>query len=217
MSNLFTNRLVAPEEYKTQWQKLSFETNLYEEDYHKHKKDGLAVKPNDHCWYLREVEGKIFLSSGTWGTKQAFANRPITTTQSEHIFSSSFWKNYSTNRCLIPVISYFEWQMQRSGEKHKFKIEFIDKNSFFGGIWGAYPNGSTWVTIITQAANKKTAEIHNSGNNKNRQPIVIRKGNLNAWLDPKLNSESQVKKLITQFQPNEISTEDLDYEQTLFD
>ncbi|XDD53097.1 SOS response-associated peptidase family protein [Leptospira sp. WS4.C2] len=217
MSNLFTNRSVALKNYKVQWESFLCDISNYEEDYQKYSKTGLAVKPNDRCFYLRSFEDKISLSSGTWGTKQLFANRLITTTQSEHIFSSSFWKKYSTNRCLIPVTSYFEWQMQRSGEKHKFKIEFIDRDSFFGGIWGAYPNGSTWVTIVTQVANEKTAEIHNSGDNKHRQPIVIRKENQGAWLDPKLDSEPQVKKLITQFQPNEIITEDLDYEQTLFD
>ncbi|TGM61264.1 DUF159 family protein [Leptospira vanthielii] len=217
MSNLFTNRLVAEKDYKSRWGNFSFSDSNYETDYQKHKNNGLAVKPNDRCWYLRNFKDQISLSSGTWGTKQSFANRLITTTQSEHIFSSSFWKKYSTNRCLIPVTSYFEWQMQRSGEKHKFKIEFIDKDSFFGGICGANPNGSTWVTITTQVANEKTAEIHNSGDNKHRQPIVIRRENQDAWLDPKLNSESQLKKLITQFQPNEIITEDLDYEQTLFD
>ncbi|EMY60091.1 hypothetical protein LEP1GSC203_1056 [Leptospira terpstrae serovar Hualin str. LT 11-33 = ATCC 700639] len=85
-------------------------------------------------------------------------------------------------------MSYFEWQMQRSGEKHKFKIEFINKNNFFGGIWGANSNGTTWVTIVTQVANEKTAEIHNSGDNKHRQPIIIRRENQDAWLDLKLNT-----------------------------
>lgn len=216
MSNLFTNKLVALEEYKTEWMNFSFDPIEYEEDYHKFKQNGLAVKPNSHCWYLKNVSDNISLSSGTWGTKQSFANRLITTTQSEHIFSSNFWKKYSINRCLIPVMSYFEWQEQRSGEKHKFKIEFINKNNFFGGIWGANSNGTTWATIVTQVANEKTAEIHNSGDNKHRQPFIIRRENQDAWLDLKLNTEHQIKKLITQFQPNEIITEDLDYEQTLF-
>lgn len=151
------------------------------------------------------------------GTKQSFANRLITTTQSEHLYSSVFWKKFSANRCLIPVTAYFEWQMQRTGKKHKFKIEFKDKNSFFGGIWGPLPENLTWVTILTQTANEKTAEIHNYGDNKHRQPIVIKKENQRFWLNPKLNSESEIKKLINQFQENDITTENLDYEQSLFE
>lgn len=193
MSNLFTNRLVAEKEYKNRWETFSFSDNSYEIKYQEHNNKGLAVKPNDLCWFIRNVANKISLTSGTWGTQQSFANRLITTTQSEHIFSSSFWKKYSTNRCLIPVTSYFEWQMQRNGEKHKFKIEFIDKDSFFGGIWGTNSNGSTWVTIVTQVANEKTAEIHNSGDNKHRQPIVIRRENQDAWLDPKLIRNHKLK------------------------
>ncbi|WP_244241424.1 SOS response-associated peptidase family protein [Leptospira perdikensis] len=178
--------------------------------------NGLAVKPNSLFWYIKNLEDKIVISPGIWGTKQPWANRLITTTQSEHIFTSTFWKNYSTNRCLIPVLSYFEWQTQLNGEKHKFKIEFKDKDSYFGGIWGLYPDNTTWVTIVTQVANKRTAEIHNFGPNKHRQPIVIGKENQDRWLDPKTNSESEVNHLITQFQPEDIITEDLDYEQTLF-
>lgn len=216
MSNLFTNRLVSQKDYKTRWANFFNSDNNYEQEYQIHRIDGLAIKPNSPFWYLRMIENQIVISSGTWGTIQSWVNRLITTTQSEHIFSSSFWKKYSANRCLIPVMSYFEWQTQLSGEKHKFKIEFKDKESYFGGIWGSYPNNTTWVTIVTQVANAKTAEIHNFGNNKHRQPIVIRKENQDHWLDPKINSELEVKNLITQFQPEDIITEDLDYEQTLF-
>nr|WP_244288248.1 SOS response-associated peptidase family protein [Leptospira congkakensis] len=163
------------------------------------------------------MDKKTILTSGTWGTKQSFTNRLITTTQSEHIYSSPLWKKYSANRCLIPVSAYFEWQMQLSGKKHKFKIEFIDKDSYFGGLWGYNPgDDNTWVTIVTQVANEKTAEIHNYGDNKHRQPIVIRRENRKRWIDPGKNSESEIKNIITQFQQSEIITDDLDYEQTLF-
>lgn len=217
MSNLFINRLVSIEDYRLEWNNFLVPDTTYNQTYKQNGKLELAVKPNDIFWYIREIENKVLLSAGIWGTKQSFANRLITTTQSEHLYSSSFWKKFSANRCLIPIASYFEWQMQRTGKKHKFKIEFKDKNSFFGGIWGPLPENLTWVTILTQTANGKTAEIHNYGDNKHRQPIVIRKENQRLWLNPKVNSEEEIKKIITQFQANDITTEDLDYEQTLFD
>lgn len=193
MSNLFINRLAPIENYKRRWENFIPSNLDYEKTFRENSQIGLAIKPNDTLWYIREIENKISLSTGKWGTKQAFANRLITTTQSEHLFSSAFWKKYSANRCLIPVFAYFEWQMQMTGKKHKFKIEFKDKNSFFGGIWGPMPESTTWVTILTQEANEKTAEIHNSGDNKHRQPIVIRNENQNSWLNTKVISESDTK------------------------
>ncbi|PKA23712.1 DUF159 family protein [Leptospira sp. mixed culture ATI2-C-A1] len=217
MSNLFINQLIPIEDYQLEWENFFAPNTTYDQAQKQNGKLGLAIKPNDVFWYLREIENKVLLSSGQWGTKQSFANRLITTTQSEHLYSSSFWKKFSANRCLIPVTAYFEWQMQMNGKKHKFKIEFKDKKSYFGGIWGPLPESMTWVTILTQTANAKTAEIHNYGDNKHRQPIVIRKENQKLWLNSNVNSELEVKKLITQFKEDDITTEDFDYEQTLFD
>ncbi|PJZ43744.1 SOS response-associated peptidase family protein [Leptospira brenneri] len=217
MSNLFINRLISIEDHSNRWEDFAFQEKNYKEAYQKHNLTGLPIKPNDHFWYLRQLNNKTFLSFGSWGTKQTFADGGlITTAQSERIFTSSFWKSYSTNRCLIPVFAYFEWQMQQTGKKHKFKIEFIDKETYFAGLWGSGPNDSTWVTIITQVANEKTAEIHNYGDNKHRQPVVIRRENQDQWIDSKINEEKKIKSLITQFQPEEITTEDQDSEPTLF-
>ncbi|MCW7482556.1 SOS response-associated peptidase family protein [Leptospira kanakyensis] len=218
MSNLFINRLIAIEEHQNRWENFSVTDANYKETYDKYSQTGLAIKPNDTFWFLRQINSKTSLCSGAWGTKQSFAkDRLITTTQSEHILSSSFWKKYSDNRCLIPVTAYFEWQMQPNGKKHKFKIEFKDKNSYFARIFGSKSDSmQNLVTFITQVANEKTAEIHNSGDNKHRQPVVIQKENQNQWLNSKITNDFDLQKLITQFQSNEIITEDLDYEQTLF-
>ncbi|EMY60684.1 hypothetical protein LEP1GSC203_0355 [Leptospira terpstrae serovar Hualin str. LT 11-33 = ATCC 700639] len=58
--------------------------------------------------------------------------------------------------------------------------------------------------MVTQKANSKMMEIHNGGNNPGRQPIILRPENVEAWLDPRIESISDVTKLASFYENEDI-------------
>lgn len=164
-----------------------------------------------------QISGETAISSiDNWGTKPSWCPDLLTNTKSEKLFTSPYWSKYYQNRILVPVKSFFEWQAQKSGKKHKFEITFKNPNSFFAGIWGE-ESGQRWITILTQVANEKMKLIHNSGDNKHRQPVVMPEQFQSHWLDYRVTNVKDLTDLLYQFTPDETTEEDFNKEVTLFD
>ncbi|MCW7494346.1 SOS response-associated peptidase [Leptospira sp. 2 VSF19] len=215
MCNLLSWRLILEEEKKADWfyrlpketidQFLKTNTPLFE-----------IKHPKSHIQTFQLNGNQIISKTCIWGTQPTWCPDFLTNTKSEKLISSPFWSQFINNRILIPVHSFFEWQTQKTGKKHKYEITFKNSNTFFAGLWGV-ENGKHWITVLTGSANEKMKSIHNSGENKHRQPIVMPLQNQGFWLDPSVTNPKDITDLLYQFSPDETREEDLNKEETLFD
>ncbi len=112
--------------------------------------------------------------------------------KSETVFEKpSFRKAIVSQRCVIPVNGFVEWQ---TVDKDKIPYFIKPNNSdffLFGGLWDVWINPETkesinTFSIITTEANPLLAEIHNS---KKRMPLIIEDKNIDSWLDKKSSIE----------------------------
>ncbi|WP_244288892.1 SOS response-associated peptidase family protein [Leptospira bandrabouensis] len=171
--------------------------------------------PKSQVQSFQLVGESVISSTDHWGTKPSWCPDLLTNTKSEKLIASPFWGKFTKNRILVPVHSFVEWQAQKTGKKHKFEITFKNPNTFFAGIWGE-EDGQRWITILTQVANEKMKTIHNSGDNKHRQPVVMPDHFQDAWLDPKVTNPKDITDLLYQFAPDETIEVDHNREETLF-
>jgi putative SOS response-associated peptidase YedK len=91
------------------------------------------------------------------------------------------WKR--GQRCILPAIGFYEWQVQERGKQPYF-IHLNDQSLFgFAGLWDSSTTEAGDVlescTIITLPANHLMAQIHNT---KERMPAILRREDHAAWL-----------------------------------
>jgi putative SOS response-associated peptidase YedK len=101
----------------------------------------------------------------------------------------AFTKAFESQRCLIPVTGFFEWQ-HINGKKIPWYITMANQNVFsIAGLWETWlsPGGITLKTfsMITVVANEKMAEIHNT---KKRMPAMLPPEVEHIWIKPGLTS-----------------------------
>ncbi|HNX65332.1 MAG TPA: SOS response-associated peptidase [Bacteroidales bacterium] len=101
----------------------------------------------------------------------------------------SFSKASESQRCLIPVTGFFEWQ-DVNGKKIPWYIRMAGEEIFsIAGLWDTWvsPGGITikTFTLITVDANSLMAEIHNT---KKRMPALLTKETEHLWIRPSLSS-----------------------------
>ncbi|PJZ80273.1 DUF159 family protein [Leptospira meyeri] len=215
MCNLLSWRLILEEEKKVDWYlKLSAESI---NEFIKKSSPLYEIKhPKSLVQSFQISGGNIISSTNTWGVKPSWCSDFLTNTKSEKLISSPYWSQFINNRILVPVQSFFEWQTQRTGKKHKYEITFKNPHTYFAGIWGV-ENGIRWITILTGDANEKMKTIHNSGENKHRQPLVMPTKFQHPWLDPFVTNPKDITDLFYKFTSEETTEVDLNQEQTLFD
>ncbi len=128
----------------------------------------------------------------TWDGKIANAiNAKAETVNKVQMFREAFQKD----RVLIPATSLFEWQLQNDGTKKKYEIWFDEPIFSFGGIarhCEIKGELKRCTAIITTSPNETFKLIHNT---KQRQAVVIREADQEAWLDPNAK-ESDVMALM---------------------
>jgi len=100
----------------------------------------------------------------------------------------SFRKASESQRCLIPVTGFFEWQ-DVNGKKIPWYIRMTGQEIFsIAGLWDTWisPGGITLktFTLITVDANPLMAEIHNT---KKRMPALLTKETEHLWIKPSLS------------------------------
>jgi len=98
------------------------------------------------------------------------------------------FRDVVTNRCLILVDGFFEWQWldEKGKNKQKYLITLPDNEAFaFGGLWNEWQNPTNGeilktYTIITTEANELMSQIHNT---EKRMPLILPKANEFDWLN----------------------------------
>lgn len=149
-------------------------------------------------------EGEIFPSQKTGSVIQTGKDRKLNLMQfgmfpswsksllinarRENLLTSKFWKpSIEKRRCLIPASGFFEWQMSE-GKKVKWKIGLKGSDLFcLAGIYDLIKdrNGkqNLCFAILTEPANSLMKHIHNHGENRYRQPVIIPEEQFSLWLD----------------------------------
>jgi putative SOS response-associated peptidase YedK len=98
---------------------------------------------------------------------------------------ASFTSAFRSNRCIIPVAGFFEWQ-HTSDMKIPWYIYPSDDIVFsLAGIYDRWTETRTGeiistFSIVTTEANELMAEIHNSGK---RMPVILNKDSEKVWID----------------------------------
>jgi putative SOS response-associated peptidase YedK len=98
---------------------------------------------------------------------------------------ASFRKPIRSQRCLVPVDGFYEWQKTTVAGKQKKIPHFIrlkDVETFaFAGLYDVWRDAEgreiPSFTIVTTGPNELMATIHN------RMPVILSPENESAWLD----------------------------------
>ncbi len=123
----------------------------------------------------------------SWVTDRQEAEEIVTKTfnaRSETITSKpSFRGPFASQRCLVPVCGFFEWQ-HKGGRKIPWYISLKGEDIFsLAGLWDSWssPEGTTLntFTVVTTRANELMEEIHNS---RKRMPVILPRESEEAWL-----------------------------------
>lgn len=150
-------------------------------------KSGFEVFPSQSVPVIMQETGLV-LDSFKWGMSPVWSKSLLINARRENVLSSKFWKpSIENRRCLVPASCFYEWQTVE-GKKIKWQIGLKGSDLFcFAGIYDLITdkNGkeSLSFAILTEPANKLMKHIHNFGDNKHRQPVIVMEENYNEWLD----------------------------------
>lgn len=136
---------------------------------------------------IRGQEDRLTMASWgllpAWAKEKSFQKNTINA-RAETLAEKASFKNYLSNRCLIPADSFYEWQWldEKGREKQKYEIYKKDKALFaFAGLFSRWQNQLTF-TIITTVADAMMAEIHNT---KKRMPVILNPEEEKLWMTGK--------------------------------
>ena len=156
-------------------------------------KSGFEVFPSQSVPVLTEETGLI-LDSMKWGMFPSWSKSLLINARRENLLSSKFWSpSVQQRRCLIPASCFYEWQTV-DGKKTKWKIALKGSDLFcFAGIYDLITDKNEKqalsFAILTEPANKLMRHIHNFGDNKHRQPVIVMDEQYSLWLDVKEPAE----------------------------
>lgn len=112
--------------------------------------------------------------------------------RSETVFEkASFRAAVKSQRCLVPVTSFQEWQ-HNGRSKTKYDIHLPESPIFsLAGIWSLWigpESGKRFYSysILTCESNALMSEIHNS---KHRMPVIVPREREAVWIDANLLKE----------------------------
>ena len=105
------------------------------------------------------------------------------------------FRDVTTQRCLILIDGFYEWQwLTRSGsKKQKYYITSSSNEPFaVGGLWSSWSSGNLTIdtfTLVTSQAQGIVREIHNS---KCRMPFVLSPSDEHKWISNTKLSEISI-------------------------
>ncbi len=151
-----------------------------------------------------------------WGIIAGYMNTPekiklyrknMVNARSEKIVDdkNSYWRRIRKQRCLVPVTGFYEHR-EVPGLKNKIPYHIRLKNRQMFCLPALYhynqqiPNPETgelrgMFTLVTRAANSVMRQIHNSGDNAYRMPLLLTEELEKRWLNPQL-SDAELKELL---------------------
>jgi putative SOS response-associated peptidase YedK len=153
------------------------------------------VAPTQLVPVIRSVEGTRQLSQVRWGLIPFFAkgeapkystiNARIETVETAASYRGPWNRG---QRCLQVAAGFYEWHVDGTGRKAPYYIHLNDQPVFaFAGLWdrSVKPDGTAVESCvhITMPANELMKSIHNTGSNPHRMPAILRREDLDIWLN----------------------------------
>ncbi|MDA3616086.1 SOS response-associated peptidase [Polluticaenibacter yanchengensis] len=116
----------------------------------------------------------------------------------ETIAEVASFKNIVTQRCLVLVSGFYEWQWLdgKGKNKQQYLITLNNTDDFaLGGLYNQWEHPVSkevhhTYTILTQPANELMSTIHNT---KKRMPLILNVDEERDWLQGKITIPSEVK------------------------
>lgn len=141
------------------------------------------VAPTQSMPIIRMINGAKTVDILHWGIPRMLGKdlvREIINTRSDKAFGRFWKKQVTTQRCLIPANSFYEWKKTNDG-KVPFLIKPNDSEIFaFAGIWSSWTgkDGESFdsYSIMTTEPNKEMTQVHD------RMPVILSKNDEAAWL-----------------------------------
>jgi putative SOS response-associated peptidase YedK len=115
----------------------------------------------------------------------------------------AFRAAFRGRRCLIPMMGFYEWQ-KVGGRKIPHYVHLLNAELFAAAGLYEYWSGRDSAepiesyTIVTTEANEMMAKIHD------RMPVILAKGDHDAWLDPKNENTIGLQKLLKPYPAEEM-------------
>jgi len=101
--------------------------------------------------------------------------------RSENLLTSkAFSKPFKSNRCVIPVSGYYEWQKSASGKLPFYIRPEIGNGFAFAGICDRWQRGDQVIescAIVTTEAHGAIRHVHH------RMPVQLSSSQIDEWLD----------------------------------
>jgi len=133
-----------------------------------------------------------------WARDPKIASRLINARAETLADKRAFRWAYRQRRCLVPADGYYEWQRART-QRLPHHIGLADGAAFcMAGLWERWqpregaPSVETF-TLITTDANDLTRPIHD------RMPVILRPGDYDLWLDPRVQDPAALAPLLQPF------------------
>ena len=147
-----------------------------------------SVAPTDPAPIVREwVHDETLqrdLDLASWGLKPGWAKpggaAPINARLESVASNGMFRSAFASQRCLVPMAGYYEWQQMNDGKQPYF-IHSDGDVLAAAGLYAARQDGDVWkitFTIITRAARDASGEIHD------RMPVFLTPDVWDQWLCP---------------------------------
>jgi putative SOS response-associated peptidase YedK len=147
------------------------------------------VCPTTKIDAVTERDGTRTLEQMRWGLvpswwpktlkqwKLASFNARAETVEEKPTFRSA----YRSNRCLIPVSGYYEWQDTPDGKQPWYFTRRDGKPITIAGLWDEWTDKETLnrlksCTMIITEPNKFVAEVHD------RMPVILEQKDFEPWL-----------------------------------
>ncbi len=156
----------------------------------------LTVVANPSGTALAKPEFMVWGLRPNWSSRQSTRPGIINARAETAAEKPSFRSSFRNKRCLVIADGFYEWLKTDSG-KNPMRIQLKNGSPFaFAGLWnnGLDINGRaiSTCTILTTASTTFMQPIHH------RMPVILKRENEARWIDPKINSPSDIQSLIVQ-------------------
>ena len=127
------------------------------------------------------------ITHATWGlNKEIPKDRPALGINLTAEKANTLYKNYLSNRCVIPVSGFYDWMhVSNPGKKTPLKVKhrmhWKEAGHFYlAGFFDVWDNNEIGFGVVTTQANELMTAIHNS---KHRMPICLNIEMANRFLN----------------------------------